>query len=519
MKFLELLKRADRYFDRQTPILLLFLLILVLRLPNFFEPYWYGDEAIYLTLGTALREGGALYTTIIDHKTPLIYYLAMVPNQFYFRLLNLVWMLVTTALFFKFAKTIFKKTAWAFLASLIMVLLTTLPWLEGHIPNGELFVMGFVMVGAVLFSKTKVWQSFFEKKTSPIGTKAQTAALFGAGFFMGLGVLTKVPAILDVAAFLSIFWLILAGQFFDHKSSFKQLIKTFAWLVGQGVIFVAGLITPLLISVIYFVAIGSGQDYLNYGLLYNFRYSQSWSLDLGSKLLNFAFSMPGKTIILLTLFILVTLNVKELKKRTQFISLYFIFTLYSVLLSSRPYPHYFIQMVPALALLVVDLLQNWRQLKSTALHLGLLAMTAYVMLSLGFKPYSVSDYYEKFYKFATLQISQEEYENSFDGNVKDNREVSKLIADMGIKKIFIWGTNPLLYAQSKTIPTSRFTVAFHIKDFDDQARTFAQIEAEKPKLIVVMKNEHDSFPELEGYLAKYYLANNNFEKMIVYLRQ
>ncbi len=522
MKFIELLKRADRYFDRQTPILVLFLLILALRLPNFFEPYWYGDEAIYLTLGTALREGGALYTTIIDHKTPLIYYLAMVPNQFYFRLLNLVWMLVTTALFFKFAKTLFKKTIWAWLATLVMVLLTTLPWLEGHIPNGELFVMGFVMAGAILFTKSDVWKLFFNtKKTTFVRNSRQKEIcyLLSAGAFMGLGILTKVPAILDVAAFLAIFWLILAGQFFNPQTKAKELGQTFTWLLKRGLIFMTGLLLPLLASVVYFVAVGSGQDYLDYGLLYNFRYSQSWSLDLGNELLNFAFSMPGKTIILLIVVMLITLNVRKLKKRTQFICLYFLFTLYSVLLSSRPYPHYFIQMVPALALLLIDLLQNWKEVKGTALKIGLIAVTAYVMLSLGFKPYSTGEYYKKFWQFATLKITQEEYENSFDSNVKDNREVSRLIHEMGVKKIFIWGTNPLLYAQSKTVPTSRFTVAFHIKDFDDQARTFSQIEREEPKLIVVMKNERDSFPQLEAYLSKYYLPNTQFDRMVLYLRQ
>jgi hypothetical protein len=90
MKLFNWFKKIDIFLDKHTWLLLLFVLIIVLRLPNFFEPYWYGDEAIYLTLGTALREGGQLYTTIIDHKTPLIYYLAMVPNQFYFRILNLV---------------------------------------------------------------------------------------------------------------------------------------------------------------------------------------------------------------------------------------------------------------------------------------------------------------------------------------------------------------------------------------------------------------------------------------------
>ena len=93
MQLISFFKKIDRFLDRQTLLLLLLVLIIILRLPNFFEPYWYGDEAIYLTLGNALKQGGQLYTTIIDHKTPLIYYLAMVPNQLYFRVLNLCWML------------------------------------------------------------------------------------------------------------------------------------------------------------------------------------------------------------------------------------------------------------------------------------------------------------------------------------------------------------------------------------------------------------------------------------------
>jgi len=528
MKLISFLKKTDRFLDRQTPLLVLMVLIILLRLPNFFEPYWYGDEAIYLTLGNALKNGEKLYTTIIDHKTPLIYYLAMTPNQFYFRILNLMWMLFTTSFFFIFAKKLFKKERWAFLASLILVVLTTLPWLEGNIPNGELFVMGFVMFGAVLFSKSSIFLNFFKKE--PVINKALSDGiiLLAAGFTMGLGILTKVPALLDVAGFLSIFWLILVAVFFDVKSNLKQLKKIVLYLLNRGLFFGIGLLLPIIFSVIYFVIKGQGQDYLDYGLLYNLRYSQSWPLDLGNSLINFAFSMTGKTIILFTIFILISLNHDKLKKRFQFIALYFVFTLYSVLLSSRPYPHYFIQMVPALALLIVDSIITLKEIKkkkllNTAKTLiiggGLLLLTAYVMLSLNFRPYSSVKYYKQFYKYATLQISQEEYENSFDTLVAENRRVSKLIKEMGIKKMFIWGTNPLLYAQSKTIPTSRFTVSFHIKDFNDQDRTFTQIEKESPKLVIVMKNEQERFPKLEEYLENYYLANNEFQHMTLYLRK
>ncbi len=528
MKLISFFKKVDRFLDRQTPLLVLLVLIILLRLPNFFEPYWYGDEAIYLTLGNAMRNGEQLYTTIIDHKTPLIYYLAMVPNQFYFRILNLVWMLLTTSFFFIFAKKLFQKERWAFLASLILVFLTTLPWLEGNIPNGELFVMGFVMLGAVLFSKSSIFINFFKKEITINKTLSDGILLLVAGFMMGLGILTKVPALLDVAGFLSIFWLILVAVFFDVKSNLKHFKTAFFYLLNRGLFFGLGLLLPIVFSVIYFVAKGQGQDYLDYGLLYNLRYSQSWPLDFGNSLINFAFSMTGKTIVLFTIFILISLNHDKLKKRFQFISLYFIFTLYSVLLSSRPYPHYFIQMVPALALLIVDLIITLKELKKKKLlntvktlivSGGLLLLTSYIMLSLSFRPYSSAKYYQQFYKYATLQISKEEYENSFDTLVAENRQISKLIKDMDIKRMFIWGTNPLLYAQSQTIPTSRFTVSFHIKDFDDQDRTFAQIEKESPKLIIIMKNEKERFAKLEEYLENYYIANNDFQHMILYLKR
>ena len=94
------LYRFDKWLDSHLILILLLSLLLLLRLPNFFEPYWYGDEGIYLTIGNGLRQGKVLYRDIIDHKTPIIYYLAMVPSQLDFRLLNLAWMSVTVIAFY-----------------------------------------------------------------------------------------------------------------------------------------------------------------------------------------------------------------------------------------------------------------------------------------------------------------------------------------------------------------------------------------------------------------------------------
>ena len=38
-------------------ILMILAGVVFLRIPSLFEPYWYGDEGIYLTIGQAMRHG------------------------------------------------------------------------------------------------------------------------------------------------------------------------------------------------------------------------------------------------------------------------------------------------------------------------------------------------------------------------------------------------------------------------------------------------------------------------------
>ncbi len=528
MSILKVLKKIDVFLDKQTALFLNLFLLVILRIPNFFEPYWYGDEAIYLSVGNALNQGGKLYTTIIDHKTPLIYQFARVPNQFYFRLLNLGWMLIATTFFYLFAKKLFKKELPSFFATLIMVLLTSLPWLEGNIPNGELFVLGFVIVGAFLFSKTQVWKNFFTEKIEyPKKSIKESLLLFFAGSLFSLGILTKVPALLDLVPFLAIFGLLLFEEIIKVNNKFKDWKKIFQHLLWRGLIFAAGVALPILISIIYYQLIGSGKDYLDYGLLYNLRYSQSWQLDFNSAFVNFSFSLIGKTLYFFSFLVLIALNTKELSKRFQFLSIWFVATLYATLLSNRPYPHYFIQMVAPLSLLLIELATQLskkgkaikKNYKSISTGFALIALSIFVMLSLGFKPYPVAKYYREFWQMLSGKITKQEYDFAFNNLMEDNQKITTLIDELGLEKIFIWGNNAMLYAQSKTVPTSRFTVAFHIKDFDDYERTLDQVKAEEPKLIVVMKQDQDSFPQLNLYLKENYLVNSQFDHMNLYLKK
>ena len=80
--------------------LFLAIIFLFLRLPSLFEPYWYGDEGIYLVLGQGIRKGLTLYTQIHDNKPPTLYYLAAIGQTvFGFRLLLMIFMALTVFLF------------------------------------------------------------------------------------------------------------------------------------------------------------------------------------------------------------------------------------------------------------------------------------------------------------------------------------------------------------------------------------------------------------------------------------
>ncbi len=64
--------------------------IFLFRLPSLYEPFWYGDEGIYLVLGQAVRKGLVLYRDIHDNKPPLLYWLAAVSeNLFWFKFILL----------------------------------------------------------------------------------------------------------------------------------------------------------------------------------------------------------------------------------------------------------------------------------------------------------------------------------------------------------------------------------------------------------------------------------------------
>ena len=133
-------------------LIITLVLMFILRIPSFFEPFAYGDELIYLNLGLAIRRGLVLYKDIYDNKPPLLYFTAaLAGNIFWFKTILAFWSTFTIIIFWELAKVLFKNKISAIQISVIIfALLTTLPLFEGNIANAENFILGFSLLAFLI---------------------------------------------------------------------------------------------------------------------------------------------------------------------------------------------------------------------------------------------------------------------------------------------------------------------------------------------------------------------------------
>lgn len=180
--------------------LILILIFLLLRIPSLFEPYWYGDEGVYLVLGQAIRKGITLYSHIHDNKPPTLYYLAALGQTvFGFRLLLLL-VMAPTIYFFHRLSQFFLSPKGTKISTFIFLILTSIPFIEGTIANAEVFMLLPTILAMYLFCK----QFSSHSRSEP-----SIKTLIPIGFLLGIAFTIKIPVAIEFA-FLCL-WL-----FIDH---------------------------------------------------------------------------------------------------------------------------------------------------------------------------------------------------------------------------------------------------------------------------------------------------------------
>lgn len=455
-------------------------LTILLRIPSLFEPYWYGDEGIYLTLGEGVRQGLVLYRDIFDHKPPFIYLLAALAGSlFWFKFILLVWHALSVALFWKLTEILFDKNSkQVVLATSLYALLTTIPLLEGNIANSELFMAGSTIVALLLLFRRE----------------PNTKRLLWAGILFSVSILFKVPAIFDLGA-LCAFW-VLGSQ---NSRQFLASIKKIA-------VVACGTTLPIAATLVYFASRGGLREYISTAWTQNFPYIAAWmapSLSLEARIAEVDLSV--RSALAATIIILLLLFRKHFNKTALFASIWLTFALFAALLSARPYPHYIIQVVPPLALLV-GILAFGRE-KFRFLPVPFIALFLFSLVFYKFYYYPTFSYYKNFILFASGRQTKWQYFENFDRRMQMVYEVAETVANRTGRedRIFIWGTAPELYALSRRLPAGRYTTSFHIRDFSGQQETISELEKKNPKYIIVLKDEKTPFPQFFRFLQKNYL--------------
>lgn len=458
--------------------LILFLVLLInilLRIPSLFDPVSYGDECIYLTLGQAFRKGLVFYRDIHDNKPPLLYLsAALVNGQLpYLRLLTIAWNSFNVWLIFKIAKKILKSEKAGILAAFLFSIFSLLP--EGKIANGEIFMIMpatlavFIALQALEKKKSYLW--------------------FLSGLMFSLAFLFKVPIAFDFGGFV-------LAMFIFSKKQLKNIFTIFK--DKNFYLILIGFFLPILLSIVYYFLNGAFTPYVRSALLQNIGYLSSWKGNNSE--------LYQRTIIVFGLTFLFFIWRKKFNFYFSLFSLMTLFGLYGVFLSERPYPHYLLEITPWISLLIPILIWQ-RKTNQLIVFSFLISLMIAGIIRFNFWWYPVLPYYQNFFKFVSKKINREEYFNYFGHKVINDYQIAYFLKKHSSKndRIFIWGDGACIYALSRRLPVGRYTVNYHIFDFNGYSETIKAIKQQQPNIIIKLKDELTKFPQLDKILNTYYL--------------
>jgi len=480
--------------NKQTKIEILLFLILtfniILRIPSLFDPVSYGDECIYLTLGQAFNKGLVFYRDIHDNKPPFLYLIAALAqgNLPYFRLITILWNTINVLIIYKIARHLLNKRV-GILASFLFSIFSLLP--EGRIANGEIFMIMPASLGVLIALIAKKQKKSF--------------LLFLSGLTFSFAFLFKIPIAFDFLGFL-------VAIFIFSKKRFKDFFK----IIKDKNVYLAiiGFLLPILLSIIYYAQKGAFTPYVRSALLQNIGYLSSWKSPGCQKsgLVPHALILAGLTSFLYVLR-------KKLTFSFYFPALMASFGLYGVFLSQRPYPHYLIEITPWLSLFLAVLFISKKksQLVSSIIIIALI-ITGVFKFKYWWYPHL--PYYKNFLLFSLKKINKKDYFNFFGEETVNNYQIAYYLQQNSQPKdrIFIWGDGACIYSLSQRLPVGRYTINYHIFDFNGFKETVKAIQKQQPKFIIKLKTESRKFPELDKILKQKYLKINSIGNGIIFKR-
>lgn len=482
-------KPSCHFFSKNKYLFLILFLTVLLRLPSLFEPNHYADEDIYLTLGQGLRHGLVFYRDIHDNKPPFIYLLAALSgNITNFKIILFFWSLSSVILAWFLAKKLFNSKIIITLVTLIFSVFISIPFIEGNIANGENFMILPVIAAVLLLFTSK-------------------PKYFLIGLLFSLGFLFKVPVLFEYLGIL--FWLIFA----QSKSFTQALKKVFS---KNAFSYYFGFVVPVLLSLIYYFFVGAGWEYIKAAFFQNLNYLSSWENHPPF----YQTDLFYRGLLILIIFSIIFIFRHKLSDKFKFIIIWFLSALFGALLSNRPYPHYLIEVALPSALLIGYFFSE-KQIFPRLISLFLISLLVFIFFQLDFWHYQTVSYYQNFLKYQFHLIDKKQFYEYFGENVTRNQKIADYIKQSTQKndQIFIWGTEPAIYVLSNRLPVGKYTVAYHINDFNGFEETIDGLKANPPKFIIYFPDNNQSFPQLDDILNRYYFLDKKVNNTLVFQKR
>lgn len=462
------------------PLIVFFLILifgvqLLLRLPFLAEPME-GDEGAYAYMAQGLLQGEVLYRDTFDHKPPGIYFIyaaifklcgESLPALRYF---TAFYSLVTTLAIFILAAMLLGSSG-GLIAAFFYAVFSNGPFLEGTSSNSEVFMI-LPMILAFLFYLAA-------------GKRRSLLLFFLAGFLAGLATMIKQVALFN---FVVLFGFAVLDP--DSENRFKNI---------SSLIF--GFLFPFFGFSLYFLAQGAFKEFFYSSFLINFLYIRPFvgvvNIEWGAlNLYRIVYLFLEESILFIlgacsTIYILL----RNREKKTLLLVFWAFSSFVGVLIGRYLFGHYFVQLLPPLAILSAYAVIKWGR-SHLPLKINALLVSFFILLGLVI----ILTFYKFYVVYSPDEISYARYRID---NLSLAREAAQIVESRTSPSdnIMVWGTDPQVYFYSKRRYPGRYIyLPFHFPDLFKEACLEAEgmVAGKMVKYIVLARPVHESlFSQIE----------------------
>ncbi len=463
--------------------ILLFILILVigfsLRMFFLHEPFE-RDEGVYAYIGQQILRGEIPYRDVIDIKPPGIYYLYAIGIYLFgdktesIRLFTAFYSLFTIGAVYLTARCL-RGVPTALSAALIYCTYSTLPHLHGGSSNTEVF-LALPLVLSIYF-------------LLGINNDRRTNLVL-SGFFAGTAMVVKTVAITQVSVII-----VFLALFQTAGRGYRRVLSDIFFFCLPILILATGVLA-------YFAAVGALEDFVY------------WNVTFPGKYVNSDLKGPNWFPVFVYLFTdifplavlgvpaAIGMYVKNREKGYLLLLFSVIAACIAILLPGKLFPHYFLLVIPPLALCAGIGLGEVVEKRDRSSQ-GVTVLLVILLL------FPVQKYYSYYLVDSPDEVSEKKYGPVF----VRSREIAAYIKanSLSTDYIYQWGMAMELYFLSGRRSPNKFPCNYFLQWSPDSLQALREmltsIDENRPKFIYVDRSWAQMFgySELQSLLKKDYL--------------